>query len=149
MARNRIDRTFDYDLRLKDSGSVTADAAATVGGSAKILDLGQSRVDGTVVVDITAIEVASNNEEYIIQCQFSDVSDFDTGSEVIVVGTCLHAGALELTKATADTAVGRYELPFTNELNGTVYRYMRLWTDVRGTIDTTGITYSANAHLKA
>jgi hypothetical protein len=149
MARNRIDRTFDYDLRLKDAGDVIADAAALVGGVAKILDLGQSRVDGTVVVDVTAIEVASNNEEYIIQAQFSDVFDFDTGSQVIVVGTCLHMGALEVTKATADTAVGRYELPFTNELNGTVYRYMRLWTDVRGTIDTTGINYSANAHLKA
>lgn len=149
MARNRFDYTFDYDLRLKDAGDVIADDAAQVGGVDKILDLGQSRVDGTVVVDITVIEVASNNEEYIIQTQFSDVSDFDTGSQVIVVGTCLHTGALELTKATADTAVGRYELPFTNELNGTIYRYMRLWTEVRGTIDTTGINYVANAHLKA
>jgi hypothetical protein len=149
MARNRIDRTFDYDLRLKDSGSVTADAAAQVGGVAKILDLGDGRMDGTVVVDITAIEVASNNEEYIIQAQFSDVFDFDTGSQVIVIGTALHVGALELTKATADTAVGRYELPCTNEINGTVYRYMRLWTEVRGTIDTTGITYSANLHRAA
>lgn len=144
MARQQNDATFDYATRLKDSGSVTADAAAQVGGVAKILDLGDSRMDGRVIVDISAIEVASNNEEYIIQTQFSDVSDFDTGSEVIVVGACLHVGALELTKATADTAVGRYELPFTNELNGTVYRYMRLWTEVRGTIDSTGITYSAN-----
>ena len=98
MARNRIDRTFDYDLRLKDAGLVAADAAAQVGSADKILDLGAGRMDGTVVVD--------------------------------------------------DSAVGRYELPTTNEINGTVYRYMRLYTDVAGTI-ATGINYSANLQRAA
>ena len=144
MARQQMDRTFDYALRLKDAGLVQADAAAQVGGADKILTLGDSRADGTVVVDITAIEVASNDEAYAIICQFSDSATFASG---IVNGTCLFVGTLEVVKSSADTAVGRYELPFTNELNGTVYTYMRLYTECQGQV-ATGINYSANAHLR-
>lgn len=147
MTRSQKDFSFDYAHILKDAGLVAADAAATVGGSAKIVDLGAGRVDGRVIVDFTAIEVDSDNERYLIKTQFSDVSDFDTGSEVIKGGPALDVGALEVTKDTADTPVGRYELPFTNEINGTVYRYMRLWTEVQGTI-ATGVNYSAVIALK-
>lgn len=144
MSRNRRDRTFDYALRLKDAGLIAADAAATVGGSAAILDLGAARVDGCVIIDISAIEIASNNERYDIAIQFSTSASF---ASAIVSGPCLPVGALEtLIGADTDTAVGRYELPFTNELNGTCYRYMRLYTDVSGTI-ATGINYTANAVL--
>ena len=144
MTRNSRDFTFDADTQLKDAGLVAADAAATVGGVAKIIDLGPGRVDGRVIVDITAAEAASNDERYLIKTQFSDVADFDTGSEVIKGGTALDVGALEITKDTEDTPVGRYELPFTNQLNGVIYRYMRLWTEVQGNI-ATGINYSAFA----
>lgn len=145
MARNSKDWTFDYDLRLKDAGLVAADAAAQVGGADKILDLGESRVDGRVIVDISAIEVADNDEAFFIICQFSDSATFASG---IVNGTCLPTGTLEVVKSSADTAVGRYELPFTNEINGTIYRYMRLYTEVQGTVGT-GINYVANVALAA
>jgi hypothetical protein len=134
MARGQKDFTFDLDLLLKDAHLVAADDPAQVDSSDKIIDLGDSRVDGRVIVDITVIEVDSNDERYFICTQFSDVFDFDTGSEVIKNGTCLQVGALEITDETEDTAVGRYELPFTNEINGTVYRYMRIRTQVEGTI---------------
>lgn len=143
MARNQKDFTFDYALQLKDAGAVSADGAATVGGSAKILDLGQSRFDGRVIIDVTAIEVDTANEHYLLKTQFSDVADFDTGSEVIKGGTALHMGDLTVTKDTADTPVGRYELPFTNEINGTTYRYMRMWTEIVGGTVVTGINYTA------
>jgi hypothetical protein len=143
MARNQKDFTFDYDLRLKDAGLIAADAAAQVGGSDKIIDLGAARVDGRVIVDVTAVEVASNDERYLIKTQFSNAADFGSG---IVGGAALDVGALEVTKDSADTVVGRYELPFTNQLNGVVYRYMRIFTEVQGTI-ATGINYVANAVL--
>ena len=101
-------------------------------------------MDGTVVVDITAIEVASNDERYLIQTQFSD----DDFAASIVNGTALNVGALEVTKEEVDTAVGRYELPCTNEINGVTFRYMRLWHEIQGAI-ATGINYSANLHKKA
>jgi len=143
MARNQKDFTFDYELRLKDAGLIAADAAAQVGGVDKILDLGAGRVDGRVIADITACEAASNDERYLIKTQFSNSATFASG---VVGGPALDVGALEVTKDTVDTAVGRYELPFTNELNGTVYRYMRIFTEVQGTI-ATGINYVANAVL--
>lgn len=141
MARNRKDASFDYDLRLKDAGLVAVNAAATVGGSAKILDLGAGRMDGRVIVDVTAIEVASGNEAYAIKTQFSASATFASG---VIGGTQIELGdSSVLIGESADSAVGRYEIPCTNEINGTVYRYMRLYTDVQGTI-ATGINYSAN-----
>ena len=135
------DFIFEPALQLKDAGLVAADAAATVSASAKVIDLGAARTDGRVIVDITAIEVADNNEKFDIITQFSNSSTFATG---VVNGPALVTGALEVTKASADTAVGRYELPFTNEVGGAVYRYMRLWTEVTGTVGT-GINYAAFA----
>ena len=48
------------------------------------------------------------------------------------------------TPAPGDTTAttGRYILPVRNEINGTWYRYARLYTDVTGTI-ATGINYTA------
>lgn len=141
MARNSRDFTYDNALLLKDAGLVAADAAATVASAAKILDLGLGRVDSRVIVDVTAVEVADNNERFIVVAQFSNSASFASG---IVNGTCLQLGALEVTLQSADTPVGRYELPFTNEINGTLYRYMRLYIDVAGTVGT-GVNFTAFA----
>ena len=53
------------------------------------------------------------------------------------------AAAALFLAADADNGVGRYELPFCNEFSGTLYRYMRLQIDVTGTIDTTGVNFTA------
>lgn len=145
MARNQKASSFDYDLRLKDAGLVAADAAATVGGAAKILDLGDAvRVDGRVIIDVTAIEVATGDEIYRIKTQFSASATFASG---VIGGPQFHLGdSSTLIGESADSVVGRYELPFCNEINGTKYRYMRLYTDVTGTI-ATGINYVADATL--
>jgi hypothetical protein len=44
---------------------------------------------------------------------------------------------------TVDTIAGRRELAFCNEVNGTIYRYLRLYTFVAGTV-ATGINYVGN-----
>ena len=146
MARNQKDATFDYDLRMKDAGLIAADAAWTVSGAAKILTLGDSRVDGRVIINITAIEIASNDEQYQLILQFSDSATFASG---VVPGATLIVGALEtLIGSDTDTTVGTYELPFTNELNGVIYTYMRGYTNVTGSI-ATGVNFFAHAALKA
>lgn len=133
--------TFDYDLRLKDAGLIAADDIAQVGGSDQILDLGASRVDGRVIIDATAVEVASGDERYDIGLQFSASSTFASG---VVQGPIQPLGdAATLVSADTDNGTGRYELPFTNEINGTVYRYMRMVIDVTGTI-ATGVNFTAN-----
>jgi len=137
--RQQRDGTFDALTQLKDAGLVAADGAATAGGQARIIDLGAARMDGRIVVDVTAVEVASGDEGYRIRAQFSDSPTFASG---IVNGAELVLGDTSVTGSSADSGAGRYEFAFTNEQNGVVYRYMRLFTDVQGTI-ATGIDYSA------
>jgi hypothetical protein len=145
MPRNTIDVGFDVNLRLKDAGLVAADAAAQVGGQDRVLDLGAARVDGRVIVDITAIEVATGDERYLIKTQFSNSPTFASG---VFGGPALDVGDSSVTKDSADTAVPtRRELPFCNQLDGVVYRYLRLFTEVQGTI-AAGINYSAFAALQ-
>jgi hypothetical protein len=130
--------TFDKSLQLKDDGLVAASAAAEVASVAKILDLGDGRVDAVVVLDISAIEVASGDESYHIEAQFSNDSAFGSTN---IVGSVLKTGDSSVNFGSVDTVVGRYELPVTNEFAGTRYRYMRLYTRIAGAI-ATGINYT-------
>lgn len=132
--------TFDADLELKGAGLVAASAAAQVGGVDKVLDLGAGRVDAVAVIDLAAVEVGTGNEEYDIECQFSNSPTFASTN---IVGPLMRLGDSSVNFGSADTpATGRIEIPFTNEILGTIYRYMRAYTRVAGTI-ATGINYRA------
>jgi len=132
---------FDSELELKDAGLIAASAAAQVDSVDKILDLGQSFWEGKVVVDVTAIEVATGDEEYDVEWQLSSSATFASG---IVVPTVLRLGDTTTAFGSADSTTGRYVQCVHNEFNGTLYRYARLYTRVAGTI-ATGINYSAFA----
>jgi len=125
--------TYDDALSLKDAGLVATTTTESV-----IVDLGAGLADGYVVLDVTAIEVASNDEIYTICLEGSTVAAMTSGS------VCL--ARIELGNATApadaDTAVGRFVLPFRNEMNGVLYRYVRIYTGVAGTV-ATGINFVA------
>jgi hypothetical protein len=142
LQRNRKDATFDYALRLKDAGAIAASAAAQVGGVDKILDMGASRFDGRVIVDVTACEVDTGNEKYQIMIQGSTSSSFASG--VWNLGALI-LGDSSVSLETVDTAATRHqEIAFCNEVNGVVYRYIRAYTFVAGTIASGGINYTAN-----
>lgn len=132
---------FDTLLQLKDAGLVASSAAAEVGGSAKILDLGAGKAEGNVILDVTAVEVASGDEIYTVVCEFSNSASFASG---IIAGVSQQLGHATPIIGGADTnnGVGRYVVPYTNVVNGTHYQYMRLYTVVAGTI-ATGVNYSA------
>jgi hypothetical protein len=152
MTRNRIDHAFDYALLFKDAGLVAASAAAEVASAAKIVDLGAAvRVDATMIVDVSVLEVDSNDELYDIVVQGSSSSTF--GSAIQNLGQ-LSIGAAGAHTTRGDGAAldttGHYEIAFTNEQNGTSYRYLRVFTVVAGTIaGGGGINYTAHAALKA
>lgn len=132
--------TYDNALLLKDAGLVAASAAATVGGVAKVLDLGgQGRIDTRAVIDVTAVEFDSDNELFTVCIQGSNSATFASG---VVNLAEKRFGALETTGESADSATGRYELPFTNDCDGTIYEYIRVYTVVVGTI-ATGINFTA------
>lgn len=126
--------TYDDALELKASGNVTQTTTETT-----ILDLGPGLFDGCLVLDVSGVEVASTDEIYLVCLEGSNVAAMTSGS------VCL--AQIEMGNATApadaDTATGRFVVPFRNEQNGTLYRYVRIYTEVAGTIETTGLTFSA------
>lgn len=139
MPRNQKDFTYDNALLLKDAGAITADAAATVASVARILDLGAARLDARMIVDVSAIDVSSADERYDVALQFSNSSSFASG---VVGGASIALGAAAALPAeSAASVIGRYEAPFSNEINGVTYRYCRVYTNVSGT--TPSINYTA------
>lgn len=137
---------IDSTLVMKDAGLVAASAAATVSAAAKVATAGSGLVDAELVIDVTAIEIASNDEVYRIAVQGSDTSDFTTGTPVVEELAVINLGAEEVIAGNQDSTVGRYILPFTNEKNGTKFPYLRVYTTVAGTV-ATGINFKA--HIRA
>ena len=131
----------DDDLLLKASAAVTSSAAGSL-----ILALGDGLVQGNVVVDVSAIDIASNDESFWIMLQGSPDADFGTAGNIVELGA-IHIGAKEtkLSTSDADDAIGRYIMPFRTERNGTIYPNVRLYTVVAGTTPT--ITYKAWATI--
>jgi hypothetical protein len=137
LQRNQKDATFDYLLRLQDAADIVATGAGTVSGSAKIVDMGADRFDGRALVSITAAEVATGNEHYRIMVQGSSSATFATDVWNLA---CLELGDSSVSLETVDTAARMQEMAFCNEINGNIYRYIRVYFFVAGTIDTTGLS---------
>jgi len=123
---------YDGDLLLKAAGLV----AASADGS--ILDLGEGLVDGFLVLDVTAVEVASGNEIYTVSLEGSSVAAM-TSLSVCLAKIVLGNLVVPMDGA---TGIGRFVVPFRNEQNGVLQRYVRLSTLVAGTI-ATGVNFTA------
>ncbi len=132
MPINQKGFTYDAELLLKASGAVTAT------GASSILNLGDARWDGRVVVDVSALDVAGGDEGYELRVQVSDSASFASGIQTV---GAFKFGDSTLTGGSADTVVGRYELGVSNEFNGTIYTYIRINAVIVGA--TASITYAA------
>lgn len=126
-------KTFDAATVLKAAGLVAATATGSL-----IVDLGDGFMDADLVLDVTALEVATGDEIYTISLEGSNVAGMASGSVTLAQKVLGNNAA----PADADTNVGRHVVPFRNELEGVNYRYVRIHTTVVGTI-ATGINYSA------
>jgi len=127
----------DALLDVKASAAVVASAAGTV-----IVDFGDGLVEGNIIIDVTVIDVATTDELYTIILQLSPDALFGTAANIMdSYAITLGAAAARLTDCDKGSVVGRYVLPFTNEVCGTIYRYGRIYT----LLNTTGesITYAA------
>jgi hypothetical protein len=123
--------TQDADLILKDLTAVTASAAGQIASANVVRDLGAARFEGVALVDVTAMDIVSNDERYDILIQGSNSASFASG---VVNLAALTLAATEVAPGgAADAVIGRYEVPFTNEYADTVYRYLRAYTVVAGT----------------
>ena len=130
---------FDYTHILNDPHSIKADQAGKVGGSVVILDLGTGMVEGVMVLDVKAIEIADNDESYKITLQGSNDENFASG---IVDLAEITLGAAEVIGGDVDSTVGRCQVPFKTKKAGTIYQYVRAYVDVSGTV-VTGISFAA------
>ena len=125
--------TYDTALVAKTAGLLAASADGT------IIDLGDGLVDGFLVIDLTACEIASGNEIYTVSLEGSDVAAMDSGSVCLAKKVF---GNVVVPMDAALSASGRYVVPFRNEEGGETFRYVRLSTLIAGTI-ATGINFSA------
>jgi hypothetical protein len=147
-AKSRPNYTFDAELEFKDAGLVAADGAATVDSAARVVDVGGGRFNADMVIDVSAIEIASGDERYTILIQGSSSPTF--ASDVVNLAALPLGDASTIATAfggsggDVDDAIGRFVLPFTNERNNVIYRYLRIFVDAAGSI-ATGINFTAFA----
>jgi hypothetical protein len=145
----RRNATIDTLLELEDgAGAFTASAAGS-----DILDMGATnvghnndagpgRVTGDIMIDVTAMDIVSNDEIYDIVLQGSPDALFDTAANVQeLAAISLGCSEAKRTDSDKDDVIGRYKIPVRNEFMETVYRYLRLYVVAAGT--TPSITFTA------
>ena len=76
---------FDVRHELKDAGLVASSLAGTVDGQAKVVNLGAAPVEGKLVIDVSALEIDSDNELYRIKLQGSAAHDFSSTLEDLAI----------------------------------------------------------------
>lgn len=135
---------LDSSIQLKDAGLIAASAQTQVSAANAKLDFGAGKpfTETKLMIDISAIEVASGDEKYEIEFQLSDSSTFASGN---VVAGVIKVGDSTVTGGSADNATGGPIMAtFPNEFQGTRYRYARLYVRVAGAV-ATGINFTAFA----
>ena len=133
MTTENLRKTYDAALSLKAGGLVAATAAQPI-----ILDLGNAFMDADLVIEVTALEIAGNDEIYTISLEGSNDPTMATAS-VELARTVMGNNA---SPSDSDSNVGRHIVPFNNQFEGVYFRYVRLHVNVVGLI-ATGINFSA------
>jgi hypothetical protein len=138
MANQYSQYTYDEATKIRAAGAAIT---ATETGSI-VLDLGDAAIlEADLVVDVTAIDVATGDEAYTLILQGSSDLGFGTAANIGVLAMQKIGGATGASpQGTADT-LGRFVIPFRNERNGKTYRYIRLQTVLAGT--TPSLTFRA------
>lgn len=121
-------KTFDAELQLKDSAAVTASAAAQVSGSAKVVNVGAGRIDAKAVHVVSAINLSAAANKYTLTIQGSTTSNFAAKVDLATI----HVGHKTALGEAADRGVGTYEQPFSNEVKGVIYPYIREYITIAG-----------------
>lgn len=140
--KKRPQGIYDALMQFKDAGLVAASAAATVSSAAKTVNVGSGLFKGCMMLDVSALEIASNDEIYDIVVQGAPTSAFTAADVVELAQLSLSAKEVKRTDSDHDDGAGRFKLYFDNENNGTFYPYVRVYTVVGGTV-ATGINYTA------
>jgi len=134
MVTENRQRIYDVLGNLKSAGAITASAA---GG--EVFDTGGGYTDGVMVTNISACEVDTGDELYTIALQGTNTAAFG-GADIVDICMFQLGDATQLT-GDEDLTTGVIITPFCNNFLGTLYRYLRVYCTIAGTI-ATGINYS-------
>ena len=131
---------WDSLCEMKDSYALTASALASVDSVAKIFDTGGGYTEGVLDLNVTVSTASSHTNLFTISLQGSASSSFATP---IVELANLQIGDATALRSTRLAGVGLYKLRWSNMFNGTVYRYMRVYTTMAGGTIGAGVNYTA------
>ena len=145
--------SYDTLLPLKAAALVASSAAGSLIVNVAPGTLGHKavvpKIEADLVIDVTALEIASNDEIYDIILQGSPDAAFGTAGNIQeLAAISLSAKEVKRSDSDKDDDVGRFILPVRNEFGGTTYQYLRIYTVVAGTI-ATGINYSAYLGMRS
>ena len=130
-------RLVDDLLVLKAKGTV---ATSMVGespvGTDKTLDTGGGRTSGNIVLLVYAVPNILASTKMTFRLQGSKNTSFSTMTDLNII----ELGDSTQISASADMTTGKYIVPFSNEFDGTVYRYLRHYLTIGGTCGT-GVQY--------
>lgn len=156
-------RTYSFDANAQLSDNAAAYAAtgyAQVSGADGIVDLGgnqgltvtlpaiadvspitpqQPRIDAQLIVDVTAVKVSAGNETYDLLLLVSNDPAFGAGNVEQAAGISLGKGASRRGINMKDSVTGRIELGFTNQVEGNIYQYAKLYLVLGGTLPSINI----------
>lgn len=129
--------TVDNSLILADgAAAVTADAAGLVAAAAKVVDVGAQKMEGQMIVDVSAFKVSVGDEYCFVKLQGSNTAAF--GGTDISDLAILSLGDSAVIPGGSDEGAGLYEVPFVNRKTVdevmTTFRYLRVYFDVGGTL---------------
>lgn len=131
----------DRNLMFAEDLTLTATANIQFAAADVIYQLGPGRMDTVLVINITAIDISSGDENYNLYLQGSDSATLASNVHVLAHLQVGHSSIL-LGGATVSSVIGRYELPFQNVVAGSILLdYARMRLTAAGT--TPSITFDA------
>jgi len=137
--RSARGRLVDDLLVLKAKGTV---ATSMVGedpiGIDKSYDTGGGRTRGDFAINVYAVPNILASTKFTMRLQGGKDTTFATLVDLAIV----ELGDATQLSGSVDMTTGRYVVPFTNDFDGTVYRYLRHSITCGGTCGT-GIQYEA------
>jgi len=140
MSRNIHLGTLDELRILKDAGAITASAAGTVGGAAKVINLGKARTDAKAIINVSAAGVGTG-EKQVITIQVADAAAFNAKVFNVAI---LELGDAAQLPGNVDVGVGTYELPFNTVVNGVNYPFVRAYANITDVSPDTSLNYTCH-----
>jgi hypothetical protein len=157
-------RTYSFDANMLLSDNAAAYAAtgyAQAFGADGVIDFGgnqgatvtlpaiadvatqtpqQPRIDAYLIADVTAIKISAGNETYKLMLLLSNDPAFALGNVEQAVGVMVGKGTSRDGINMKDSVIGRIELGFTNQVEGNIYQYGKLYLVIAGTAPSISLT---------